>query len=269
MGRSSLAKIPAELRNSIYELVIAEDQRIAVSCSDQRCWKPPGLLHCCRQVRANTDHVYFYRSIVTHRFSSGKAPILTMIWSNGCYFWTPPPVLTSAASIWIQFHLDDKVEDRVNECKHLQSKWHFTIADMQLFIELDYNMHGENDVHSCYKSKIRVRSKNPQKTGHVVSRSSTDGKGTPSTYELPNGTLFELQGSLKQYTPPLWQQRLWCGASLSMQWPTTSTAPGPDTIGSMLNMNNTFDTERKNHAKGLIWYLPNENASDVQVFHLV
>lgn len=84
MENSLLSRLPAELRNSIYELVLLYDDKVTITKSggkmlDSECgiasdevnicdeenrrWRPPAILTCCRQIRQEASPIYYAGSI--------------------------------------------------------------------------------------------------------------------------------------------------------------------------------------------------------------
>lgn len=57
MDYSPLSRLPAELRNYIYELVCVTDNPIIISF--RYFWDPPMLLQTCRQLRAEAAPIYY------------------------------------------------------------------------------------------------------------------------------------------------------------------------------------------------------------------
>lgn len=58
MDDSPLPRLPAELRNRIYELVLVEGT-VEVFRHIRKIWKSPALLHTSRQIRAEASSIYF------------------------------------------------------------------------------------------------------------------------------------------------------------------------------------------------------------------
>lgn len=58
MDDSPLARLPAELRNTIYELVLSSGDRTIIHGIRGRVWKPPALLHTSRQIRNEASGIY-------------------------------------------------------------------------------------------------------------------------------------------------------------------------------------------------------------------
>jgi hypothetical protein len=56
--QSHLLKLPPELRNRIYELVLAPAMPFTLTTYGTQC--RPGLLRVCRQIRAETRLVYYH-----------------------------------------------------------------------------------------------------------------------------------------------------------------------------------------------------------------
>lgn len=66
MDNSPLMRLPPELRNRIYDLVVIESQPITISIRKRRFgtpMRPPALLHNCRQLRAEASPVYYSSNI--------------------------------------------------------------------------------------------------------------------------------------------------------------------------------------------------------------
>lgn len=65
MDNSPLARLPAELRNYIYELVLIETQPIEVNWGYSNLWIAPPLLQTCRQARSEAAPIYYSGSTFT------------------------------------------------------------------------------------------------------------------------------------------------------------------------------------------------------------
>lgn len=58
MDKSPLARLPAELRNNIYELALSEHM-VHIRDPYVRLWRPPALLHSPRQIRSESILIYY------------------------------------------------------------------------------------------------------------------------------------------------------------------------------------------------------------------
>lgn len=54
----ALLKLPAEIRNHIYQLTLLEDQPIKVQSGDN-AFPHPGILTACKQLRKETKRMYY------------------------------------------------------------------------------------------------------------------------------------------------------------------------------------------------------------------
>lgn len=59
MDDSPLSRLPAELRNRIYELALLQDDSITISLNGKRRWRPPAHLSTCNQIRAEASSIYY------------------------------------------------------------------------------------------------------------------------------------------------------------------------------------------------------------------
>lgn len=84
MENPPLSRLPAELRNSVYELVLLHDDKytidesgrkefdseygvaineVQISNDHGRTWRPPAILRCCRQLRQEASPIYYSGNI--------------------------------------------------------------------------------------------------------------------------------------------------------------------------------------------------------------
>lgn len=59
MDNSPIASLPAELRNLIYELSLVRTSSVVLAENGTRLWRPPALLLCCSQIRAEASSIYY------------------------------------------------------------------------------------------------------------------------------------------------------------------------------------------------------------------
>lgn len=65
MDHSPFARLPAELRNHIYDLALVDAGRIEVNRNLSTHWNPPPLLQACRQLRNEASPVYYGNNTFT------------------------------------------------------------------------------------------------------------------------------------------------------------------------------------------------------------
>lgn len=59
MENSPLSRLPAELRNNIWERVLLSCIEILVSDKSYKQWRPPALLRSCRELRREASGLYY------------------------------------------------------------------------------------------------------------------------------------------------------------------------------------------------------------------
>lgn len=68
MDNSPLSRLPAELRNTIYTLVLVTGKEtVLCETNDNESfhWQPPALLHACSQLRLEASPIYYAANIFT------------------------------------------------------------------------------------------------------------------------------------------------------------------------------------------------------------
>lgn len=111
----------------------------------RRLWKPPALLHCCREIRREASGLYYGNNIFRVDWTGGGKPEecdCTLV------AWLETLGLTSR-SLVRKVRLDDswydkdEVEERLQECRELLAKNSVQSKTLKLFVELYEPEYGE------------------------------------------------------------------------------------------------------------------------------
>lgn len=139
MDNSPLSRLPAELRNYIYELVLKEYRvkvYLKVCHMETRIWQPPALLRCSQQIRAEASPIYYTGNtfVITNQYrcSGTRAEDTLASWLRA--------LNAPSRSLIRKIHLDDAlyhkedVSPRIAECKRRLEKAGLEIANAQIFV---------------------------------------------------------------------------------------------------------------------------------------
>lgn len=137
MDNSPLARLPAELRNDIYELSLTSGTGIVVVWrSEVRQWHPPPLLLTCRQIRREASSTYYAGSIFL--FTCHEAPWTGKI--NGALVnWLralPSPALSCIRRVRLGdfHHYPDEIAQEIKMYKELLKQEAVEMPSAEIFV---------------------------------------------------------------------------------------------------------------------------------------
>lgn len=155
MDDSPLLRLPPELRNWIYELVVVEKDAIRIENTSVRAL-PPGLTHTCRQLRVEASPIHYGQNIfVIHPWMGFRMAYLpgeedTDFFQRFLKAW-----LVSIGSdnrlLLHRVYLDDdfyelsEVDERITRCTAALRREGIAIDSAVIFVELFRNEEGERE----------------------------------------------------------------------------------------------------------------------------
>lgn len=140
MDDSPLARLPAELRNRIYELVLLYNDGVRMSMNYRREWQPPALLHASRQVRAESSSIYYAHN--TFQFLAWASPRPNKgMYDEVLVSWLRTLDAPSRASIRTinlhdGFYHEHDVDRRIQMCRKRLEKAGVRIKEAEIVVNL-------------------------------------------------------------------------------------------------------------------------------------
>jgi len=140
-----LSRLPAELRNVIYELAVVELEPIILTSYNPhsevstRMWKAPGLLQTCAQIRAEASSVYYEMNT----FNCGPQREFGEINEELCdwsvHIDSKQRRLVRTVQLDDSWYPADKIDEEVAFCKRQLEKRDTALPNVRILLEVRAN----------------------------------------------------------------------------------------------------------------------------------